>query len=68
MTDNILDHYAAHELKYQLRKQVSQEIRKRCSDSDSDPMVTGITVMLGTVLAMAVFSTMLGSSSRGRGR
>jgi hypothetical protein len=66
MVDNILDHYAAHELKYQMRKQVSQEIRNHCSDSD--PMVTGITVMLGTVLAMAVFCAMLGTGSRGRGR
>jgi len=67
MTDHILDHYAAHELKYQMRKQISQEIRKHCSDNDSDPRVTGITVMVGSVLAMAVFSTMLGGS-RGRGR
>jgi hypothetical protein len=58
MTDSLLQSHAERELQYQLRKHVSQEIRKRCPDSD--PMTTGVIVMLGSVLAMAAFSAILG--------
>ena len=58
--------FAERELKYQARKKISNEIRKNCPEGD--PMVTGITVMLGTIIAMAVFSAMLSGGGRGRPR
>jgi len=58
--------YAERELKYQARKVISKKIRDNCPDSD--PMVTGITVMLGTVLAMAAFSAILTGRGKGRSR
>lgn len=57
MSQSPLEIFATHELKYQARKKISQEIRDRCPEGD--PMVTGITVMLGTIVAMAVFCAML---------
>jgi hypothetical protein len=66
MSQSPLETFATHELKYQARKQISQEIRDRCPKGD--PMVTNVTVMLGTILAMAVFSAMLKGSSGGRTR
>jgi len=60
-----LQNYAKQELKYQLRREISKEIRNHCPKSD--PMVTGITVMMGTFLAMAVFSAILnGREDRSR--
>jgi len=56
--------YAERELKYQVRKEVSKKIRDNCPDSD--PMVTGITVMLGTVLAMAVFTAIIAGQGKSR--
>lgn len=66
MLDSDLQSYAERELMYQVRKGVSTEIRRNAPEGE--PMVTGITVMLGTILAMAAFSAMLGRSSRGRAR
>jgi hypothetical protein len=63
MSDLNLERCAEHEMKYQFRKAISKRIRDNCPDGD--PMVTGITVMLGCVVAMAAFSAMLG---RGRTR
>jgi hypothetical protein len=65
MTQSMLDHCLQHELQHQFRKRVTQEIRDHCPDDD--PMVSGVTVMLGSVLAMAVFYSLM-SGSRGRGR
>ena len=62
MTDSGLMFFAERELKYQARKEISNEIRK--NGPEGDPMVTGITVMLGT--GMAVFERMLSGGSRGR--
>lgn len=65
MTGLSLENHLTNELKYQFRKRVAEECRKQCPDDD--PMITGITVMIGSVLAMAVFSTMpKGGSGRGR--
>jgi hypothetical protein len=58
--------YAQRELNSQNRKQISKEIRKNCPEGD--PMTTNITVMLGSILAMAVFSAMLYGGTKGRGR
>jgi hypothetical protein len=55
--------YAERELKYHLRKNVAKQIRD--NTADNSPMVSEITVMLGTVIALAVFSAMIG---KGRGR
>ena len=66
MSRSTLEDYAERELKYQARKEISSRIRKNCTDSD--PMVSGITVMIGTVLAMAVFSAMFNGAGRGRTR
>ena len=66
MTDSGLMFFAERELKYQARKNISNEIRKNCPEGD--PMATGVTVMLGTIIAMAVFSAMLSGGGRGRGR
>jgi hypothetical protein len=68
MSGPTLEDYAERDLKYQFRRGISQQIRKHCVEPDSDPMASGVTVFLGTVLAMAVFSTMLASSGRGRSR
>jgi hypothetical protein len=66
MSDSSLLDYAARELKYQARKEVAKGIRKNCPDSD--PMTTNITVMLGTIMAMAAFSAILYGGTKGRGR
>jgi hypothetical protein len=66
MIDAFLASHAERELKYQVRKQVSQEIRKNCPDGE--PMVSEITVMLGTVIAMAAFCSMLGRNGSSRYR
>lgn len=66
MNDNMLLSHVERELKYQLRKHVGQEIRKHCTDND--PMVSNVTVMLGTVLAMAVFYAILRRNTPSRGR
>jgi hypothetical protein len=57
---------AERELKYQARREISKEIRNHCPKGD--PMVTGAIVMLGTVLAMAVFSAIISDCGRGRTR
>ncbi|CAN5358536.1 hypothetical protein BH10PLA2_BH10PLA2_39600 [soil metagenome] len=66
MNHSLLEGYATHELKYQARKCISKEIRDRFQDSD--PMVTGVVVMLGTIVAMTAFSAMRKSGSGGRTR
>ncbi len=66
MTGPSIETCLERELKYQFRKRVAEECRKQCQDSD--PMVTGITVMLGTVMAMVVFSAILKGGRSGRGR
>ena len=66
MTDNSLESHIERELKYQARKRIAGECRKNCPEGD--PMVTGITVMVGTVLAMAVFSAIFEGKTRGRTR
>jgi hypothetical protein len=59
-----LDRYAERELKYQFRREISKRLRKNCPQSD--PMVSGVTVMLGSIIAMAVFSALFGNDDRGR--
>lgn len=66
MTADFLANQIEHELKYHFRKRVEAEVRK-CSP-DSDPMVTGITVMLGTVLALAAFRAVMKGDRSGRTR
>lgn len=66
MTTGLLKGYAEHELRYQARKEISKQIRDHCEEKDS--FTTGVTVMIGTILAMAVFSSMLNGGSRGRAR
>lgn len=66
MSDSSLLDYAQWELKYQARREFAKEIRKRCPESD--PMTTNITVMLGTIMAMAVFIATLYGEIKGRGR
>jgi hypothetical protein len=66
MSESSLLDYAQRELNYQARKTIAKEIRKNCSEGD--PMTTNITVMLGTIMAMAVFTAMLYGGTRGRGR
>lgn len=66
MTDSALMYFAERELKYQARKKISSEIRENCPEGD--PMVNGITVMLGTIIAMAVFSAMLSGGGKGRSK
>jgi hypothetical protein len=58
--------YAQRELKYQIRREISKEIRKSCPKGD--PMATCITVMLGTVLAMAALDAILNRNTEIRGR
>jgi hypothetical protein len=64
MPDSALMLFAERELKYQARKEIANGIRKNCPEGD--PMVTGITVMLGTIVAMAAFSAMLSGKGRCR--
>ncbi len=66
MTESLIERQLKHELQYQVRRRVGQEIRQRCPDDQ--PMITGVTVMLGTVLAMAVFCAIIGRRSGGRSR
>jgi hypothetical protein len=66
MNESSLSDYAQREMKYQARREFAKEIRKRCPESD--PMITNVTVMLGTIMAMAVFSAILYGGSKGRGR
>jgi hypothetical protein len=66
MDTQTLTRYAEHELKYQVRKEISKGIRKNCTEPNSDPMVAGVTVVLGTILAMAVFNAILAGKSAGR--
>jgi hypothetical protein len=65
MSDSSLIYLAEHELKYQARKAISKKIRE--NSSESEPMTTGITVMLGTFLAMAVFNAII-TGGKGKGR
>ncbi len=63
MSQSLFEHYAEHELKYHARKHIAQEIKNRLPDGD--PMVTGITVMIGSIIAMAAFSALMrGGRSR----
>jgi hypothetical protein len=64
MSQGLLETFATHELRYQARKHISNEIRDHCPEGD--PMVTGVTVMIGTILAMAVFGAMLSGKGRSR--
>jgi hypothetical protein len=64
MSHSILENCAVHELKYQARKRIVKEIEQCCPESD--PMVAGAIVMLGSILAMAVFSSMLAGKHTGR--
>jgi len=66
MTSLPIKNYAERELKYQVRREISSEIRKNCPRGD--PMVTAVTVMLGTVLAMAALNAILNGSDQGRNR
>ena len=52
MRGSALEDYLQRELHCQVRRKVSSEIRKRVPEG-SEPMVSGITVMLGSVLTMA---------------
>jgi hypothetical protein len=52
-----LERYAKNELKYQVKRGVSSQIRKQCPKGD--PMVTGITVVMGTFLLMTIFNSIL---------
>ncbi len=66
MTSPNITRYAQRELKYQIRGEIARGIRKSCPKGD--PMVTGITVMLGTILAMAALDAILNRNSEGRTR
>lgn len=66
MSSPPLTRYAQRELEYQLRREISNGIRKSCPKGD--PMVTCITVMLGTVLTMAAFNAILNGNAQGRTR
>ena len=66
MSDSSLLDDGERALKFQARDEVAKGIRKNCPDSD--PMTTNITVMLGTIMAMAVFSAILYGGTKGRGR
>jgi len=58
--------YAQQELKYQIRREIASGIRKSCPKGD--PMVACITVMLGTVIAMAALDRILNGNTEGRTR
>jgi hypothetical protein len=62
---NLLD-FAKRELQYHARKEVAKGIRKKCPEGD--PMTTNVTVMLGTIMAMTLFSAILYGGTKGRGR
>ena len=64
---SLFEHFAERELKYHVRREIASGIRKSCPQDDN-PMVSGITVMLGTVLTMAAFSVLLNGHGRGRTR
>ncbi len=66
MTGPNLQSYAERELKYQVRREISKEIRKNCPKGD--PMVTGVTVMLGAFLAMAALNAIFNGSAQDRTR
>jgi hypothetical protein len=66
MSDSSLLDYAEREMKYHARREIAKGIRENCPEGD--PMTTNITVMLGTIIAMAVFSAMLYGKTKGRGR
>lgn len=66
MSDSSLLDYAQRELKYQARREIGNGIRKHCPEGD--PMTTNITVMLGTIMAMALFGAILFGETKGRGR
>ena len=66
MRGSALEDYLQRELHCQVRRKVSGEIRKRCPEGE--PMVSDITVMLGTVLAMAMFTALLKGHGTGRRR
>ena len=59
-----LKSHVERELKYQARREISYQIRRNVPKGD--PMVTGITVMLGTVLAIAALNAILYCSVQGR--
>jgi hypothetical protein len=58
--------YAQRELKYQIRGEIARGIRKSCPKGE--PMVTGLTVMLGTILAITALDAILNRNSEGRTR
>jgi hypothetical protein len=64
MSESLLHDHVERELKYQARKEFSRRLRQHARNSE--PMVGEITVLLGTVIAMAIFTAML--SGRGRSR
>ena len=66
MLDSDLQSYAERELMYQVRRGVSKGIRDNAPEGE--PMVTGVTVALGTILIMAAFSAMFARSHQGRTR
>ena len=51
-------------MRYQARKCISNEIRDQFQDAD--PMVKGIIVMLGTIIAMTAFNAMVSGKGSGR--
>lgn len=64
MMDSSLEYYAIHELKHRLRKKVTDTIRD--GSPDADPMAKEVTVMLGSILALAFFGALLSDRERGR--
>ena len=64
MSQSLLENYATHEMRYQARKCISNEIRDQFQDAD--PMVKGIIVMLGTIIAMTAFNAMVSGKGSGR--
>jgi len=66
MSGTPLTTYAEREFKYQVRREISNQIRKQCPKGD--PFVTGVTVMLGTVLVLAVLNEILNGKDQGRTR
>jgi hypothetical protein len=66
MNDSSLLDYAEREMKHHARREIAKGIRQNCPDGD--PMTTNITVMLGTIMAMAVFSAIFYGGSKWRGR
>jgi hypothetical protein len=66
MSDSRLLDYAQRELNYHARREIGKGIRSHCPKSD--PMTTNVTVMLGTIMAMAAFSAIFYGETKGRGR